>query len=136
MSSDYRVLCLSHDPALVVTILEWPNPDGAIAAAKDPASTPGLGEHRGCDLMVGRYSYPLIEVCCVGKPHCPFIHPPEWINVEWLRLLYAAMTAPASPALAEAVGSVPQCWRGPRVMRLRDELGVAEPSPIEILKPA
>ena len=56
MSSTYRVLCLSHDPAIVAAD-DYQRPETAEAAI-----TEGIAEHAGCDLVIGRYSYPLVEL--------------------------------------------------------------------------
>ncbi len=130
MSSDYRVLCLSHDPA-IVTGAEWPDREPAIAAAADPANCEQLREHIQCDLLVGRYSYPLVEVACppsrdqAAWKHYPY-HPcgPEWIDASWLRLLaWCHRTAAADdPILTEPPG----CWSRQRVHRLRLELGLPD----------
>lgn len=60
MSSVYRILCLNHDPALEVGDDGWRSAQEALAAVADREAAPGYPR---CDLMVGRYSYPLVEVC-------------------------------------------------------------------------
>jgi len=54
---------MSHDPGLVIDT-NWQDPRLLEAALSDPASSPELEAHTGCDLLGGRYSYPLIEVYC------------------------------------------------------------------------
>jgi hypothetical protein len=56
VSSTYRVLCLSHDPAIVAAD-DFQRPEQAEEAIRD-GMTNG---HEHCDLMIGRYSYPLVD---------------------------------------------------------------------------
>jgi hypothetical protein len=93
VSSDYHVLCMNHDPAIMVAE-EWHRPADALAAVKDREIGGPLAEHAHCDLLVGRYSAALVEVCCPGGNHATGrkrMHINEqWIDVDWLRLLYQA----------------------------------------------
>lgn len=127
MSSTYRILCLSHDPAIDVGG-EWhSSEDGRIIApvmAVDPAGAQPVAFHAGCDLVVGRYSYPLVEVCC---PAGRFHSRPEWIDADWLRLLWHARQAPeGSPLRDAAAGSAMACWPPDRLGKLRRELGIED----------
>lgn len=123
MSSDYHVLCLSHDPAIIVTTdgLEFHSPHDALAAAAEPARHERLADHVGCDLLVGRYSAPLIEAACPGGKGCPRSHRSgDWIAAGWLRLLHAAYTRGD-----DVTGlRLPLCWTRDRVLRLGPELGI------------
>ena len=127
MSSVYRVLCLSHDPAMD-TGGEWHSSrDGhtiAPAAALDPAAHQETELHAGCDLVVGRYSYPLVEVCCPGGRHTGLTHRgPVWVEAEWLRLLWHAQQAPEdSPIRRAAAGAAMACWPHDRLGKLHREL--------------
>lgn len=56
MSSTYRILCVSHDPALT-TGSDYNSPEAAEAAIRL-----GVNGHPTCDLLIGRYSYPLRAV--------------------------------------------------------------------------
>lgn len=129
MSSNYRILCLNHDPAIRIDH-DWTNAPEAIAAACDPASHEAVQAHQNCDLLVGRYSYPLIQVCCPPRTHLAGPHPtyvhrePQWIDVKWLHILHAAKAAPPNERLKSAIGQVEQCWTTVRLGRLRDELGI------------
>lgn len=134
MSSIYRILCLSHDPAIPISTADFNRPEHAEAQVRS-----GVEGHETCDLMIGRYSYPLIEVGCPDStarngrrvPETPCFHGgTEWIGVEWLRLLAAALAGPKdSPAGQAASASVFRCWTSRRVGRLWRELGVEEPQP-------
>lgn len=144
MSSTYRILCLSHEPALILSP-EWSTTqrmDAELAAAH-PAEGNGLGEHTECDLLVGRYSYPLIEVGCPrsnghqSQPrgrvpaHYPY-HPSdtEWVGVEWLRVLWLAMQVAkdsADPYDLAVVRKVPGCWTEKRLERLAPEMKLELP---------
>lgn len=123
VSSDYYVLCLSHDPALVID-RDYGNPDAALRAAADPAKFDG---HNTCDLLVGRYSAPLIEAACPGGPHCTSHgpHADTWTDAGWLRLLHAAYTADSDISAHR----LPRCWTKQRVLRLGTELGITEALP-------
>jgi hypothetical protein len=126
VSSDYRILCMTHDPAIVIGH-DWTNAPEAIAAACDPANHEAVAAHKDCDLLVGRYSYPLVEVCCpagTGKWAHNTHLAPQWIATDWLRLLHQAVEL-NDPALASSVKTLVGrgCWSAQRLRRLRDELG-------------
>lgn len=126
MSSDYHLLCMNHDPAIVIDH-EWATPAEAVAALKARSHDGPLGAHRTCDLLIGRYSAALVEVCCPGGHHVHGrirMHISErWADRDWLRLLYHAY-ASRDPAIAAAAGELGDCWPRERVLKLRDELGV------------
>lgn len=129
MGSNYRALCLSHDPA-IVTGAEWHAADTALAALAgaavpaDDAQQEALAAHAGCDLVIGRYSYPLVEVCCppqrAGSAH--FHAQAVWADRVWLWLLDAARGT-GSHKVDTAVKLIPRCWSADRLGRLRHELG-------------
>ena len=135
MSSDYKLLCMSHSPALVIDrgdCQNWQEPEPAIAAALDPAKY-GVEEHVRCDLLIGRFSYPLIEVCCAGGPRGRTAHAvhtsPTWLDKQWLVLLHAAMAAPADPGLKAALEPLQRrhsCWSWERLDRLAPHLGIGD----------
>lgn len=137
MSSTYRILCLSHNPAIELDP-EWNAPGEAVAVATDPAALDALAAHTGCDLLVGRFSYPLIEVCCppmnvrgiAGSSHLAGVYHSheKWIDLDWLRLLDAARELrdnvdsgidPFPPVLTKFERS---CWTPARLRRLREYL--------------
>ena len=128
MSSIYRVLCLSHDPAIVLTEVEYSRPESAVA---DIAS--GIDGHSDCDLLIGRYSYPLIEVGCPpttgpersGRHRCTPHSTTEWVDVTWLRIL-AAVHQSGTEDMRDLAGEAALAhWSRERLRRLRDELGIA-----------
>ncbi|MFJ4682023.1 hypothetical protein [Streptomyces sp. NPDC088789] len=92
MSSNYSVLCLSHDPAIIVHDPGFNRPQQAEAAIRD-----GIAGHEHCNLVIGRYSYPLIELGCPRSADLPRDLRPavvrcyhgstEWIDKDWLLLL-------------------------------------------------
>lgn len=135
MSSVYQVLCLTHDPA-ILTEARWEGGTGgeamvlALHAASNPETSEALAAHIGCDLVVGRYSYPLVEVLCPpcrrGESGtwdgCVGYHPngPHRVDAPWLRIMLLHWQAHP-----EADLRTPGCWGPERVKRLRLELDAA-----------
>lgn len=129
MSTVYRILCLSHDPAIILEP-DWNNPEQAIAAATNPDDYIEVAPHSSCDLLVGGFSYPLISVACPPRPHpgqdaAPH-RQPIWITKDWLHVLAAANQLPHAD-LAAALRRLPGCWSPTRIHRLRNLL---EPAPV------
>lgn len=129
MSSSYYLLCLNHDPAITIAG-PFNDPELPLRMIAERAGQ-GLDDHPECDLLIGKYSGSLIEVCCPGDagPRATHRHPrPEWLDADWLRLLLAIQSEPLSN---EARGRVAKfaaaCWYQRRVIRLRRELGVDVP---------
>lgn len=129
MSSDYKLICVSHDPGLVISP-EWSSASGgrdiAFAAVRDPASYPGVDEHERCDLLILRYSGALMEVACPGHDR-PIRHvDADWVETPWLRLLWLAHQEPAGSPLKDAALDyrLAPCWTFERVHRLRGVLGI------------
>lgn len=132
MSSVYRILCVSHDPALVLKPEYQSGRDGrtlAAHAAAHPDEYEELAAHANCDLLVGRYSYPLVEVGCPAPPkdktpsHYPYHpHACKWVDAKWLRLLLHAKQQDGETPLGKAAADVDGCWSASRLDRLRHEL--------------
>lgn len=129
MSSSYHVLCLSHDPSIIASE-HGHRPEPALEAI-----AAGVDGHAGCDLVVGRYSYPLVGACCPASPDQPAklrcSHGrPQWIDRDWLRLLAAGYQTTDSLMEAEVKRSGDSCWPWERLRRLCVELDVElrEPS--------
>ena len=123
MSSTYRILCLSHDPA--TTHGEYTTPEDA-----EHAISGGLEGHPNCDLAIGCYSYPLVEVGCPpsgGQPATLGCNHgvTRWMDGDWLIVLTVAYesTDPAIRKAAKASGH--SCWPWERLRRLRAEFGLA-----------
>jgi hypothetical protein len=127
VSSNYRILCLSHDPA-IVTEVEWSggtnNPAAAERAAADVAA--GLPGHETCDVLLGQWSGGLCAVACI-KPYdsagnrC-YHSRAAWVDALWLRLLALAHAAPEGSPERELAKRAPRCWTPDRLRRLRVEL--------------
>lgn len=120
MSSDFQIICLSHDPALTIE-QDYPTSEQAIADAADHYA------HPECDLIVGRWSGGLVELCCPGMvegraipDHSGWHRDDEWVDAAWLRLALLAGAATTANA------RVPGCWKYLRLHRLRYILGVEE----------
>lgn len=128
MSSRYRILCVSHSPAIALSA-DWGNPDEPATIAANPRNHEETAGHEACDLVIGRYSYPLIEVGCPARPHDeePSVHQPwhpndvKWIDVKWLRLLLAAQNSPELRS-SEVLQRIDDCWNSNRLNALRGEL--------------
>jgi hypothetical protein len=125
VSSNYSVLCLSHDPAIIVHDPGFNRPEQAEAAIAD-----GVTGHENCDLMIGRYSYPLVELGCppardgLGPSFRRCYHGETvWVCREWLWILAAAYQSsdPDVRATTQANRS-PRCLPWERLRRLRNEL--------------
>lgn len=125
MSSTFRVLCLSHDPAIVAADGDWNRPEMAEAAIRD-----GIEGHENCDLVIGRYSYPLVELGCppsssaprVGQHRCGYHpHNTNWADITWLWLLALAQQEPDDSPLRRAAARARDCWSTERLYRLRNE---------------
>jgi len=121
VSSHYVLFCVSHDPAIVFGGVsdhrDWSSPDLALAAIADRTTGPAR-EHPHCDLLIGRYSGGLIEVCCSASrsngPHHGSSHREDiWIDPAWLRLL--ALSHPGHEEVAE----LRSCWSRDVALRLR-----------------
>ncbi|GAB3156369.1 hypothetical protein GCM10027258_62700 [Amycolatopsis stemonae] len=122
MSSTYRLLCLSHDPAIELD-LEFSSGSGGRERA-EAAVLGGVAGHEACDLLIGRYSYPLVELGCPDRSrgHRGGYHPHHtvWVDAIWIKLLALAQQAPeGSPQrqLAERA-PMPGCWWPERLARL------------------
>ncbi|MFD9903908.1 hypothetical protein [Streptomyces sp. NPDC059063] len=123
MSSTYYILCLSHDPAITVDD-DYNGPEEAEAAVRDRPNG-----HESCDLMIGRYSYPLVELGCPASRDQPARRSccharTKWTDKDWLLLLAAAYQSD-DPVVQQAIkegyhGCLP--WE--RLRRLRGELGI------------
>lgn len=126
MSSTYRFLCLSHDPLIPVEGWESQRPDEAVGLAERRGDAEELAAHRGCRLIVGRYSYPLVEA------YNPVTR--QWADADLLRLLAAARDGGA-PAEVFAP-YVRRGWDRDTVDRLRPELGLTPVMTAQDVSPA
>lgn len=123
VSSSYYVLCLSHDPATVVS--EHSGAGDATEAIEN-----GYDSHPHCDFLISRVSGAPVEFGCPG------IRTPDggdlacwghskivWVDADWLRLL--SMFEPEDPRLHQ-LKSRPglRCWSHERLRRLRYELKI------------
>jgi len=120
VTGDYWPICLSHDPGLELDHVGDRDEAAAVAQAKIMASA---GPHRGCDLVLARYSNPLVEVACLpgaptGTRHAAWHAAPEWVDVGWLQLLSWAQhhDVAVDEQLTLSVGL---CWPPTRLDRLR-----------------
>lgn len=115
MSSAYRFLCLAHDPAIEIERLETQSRDEAVGLAerlRGGDDSGELSEHRGCRLLVGRFSYPLVEIYDLRSRH--------WIDVETVRLVIAGRAAGVAEAILEPFTR--RGWDADTLHRLRHYL--------------
>lgn len=124
MSSNYRVLCLSHDPAIIARDHDFNRPEQAEAAIRD-----GIEGHEHCDLAIGRYSYPLVELGCPATRDQPTklrcVHAnTEWTERGWLLLLAAAYQSEDPAVRQVAADGRHHCLPWERLQRLRMELDI------------
>lgn len=123
MSSQYKLICLSHNPGIEIGPDDWYTAEqaiGSIALRSGPAT-----DHKACDLVIGRYSYPIIEVCCPGCRNSGGYHAaPKTTEVGWLRLLWHSRQN--NDATDKLIRSDAQCWPTERLDRLAPLLGVDE----------
>ncbi|MFE3678709.1 hypothetical protein [Streptomyces griseus] len=124
MSSNFYVLCVSHDPAILST--EHHTPGDAADTVKA-----GSALHPGCDLVIEEVSGGPVEIGCPpassrdAGPRCHH-RDVEWVEVEWLRLLSRAYTS-TDPKVADAVRQGRfTCWPQERLHRLRGSLGIED----------
>ncbi|MFF7335434.1 hypothetical protein [Streptomyces sp. NPDC008150] len=127
MSSTYRILCLSHDPAVATETPDTPEyhrPEQAEDAIHN-----GIEGHTTCDLAIGRYSYPLVELGCPPSRDQPADLPcchgtTIWTDTKWLILLAAAYQSD-EPAIQQALSAGHHgCHPWERLQRLRNELNL------------
>lgn len=143
MSSVYRLLCLAHDPAIVISgsaFCEWSDPAPAIQAALRLTTNDTVSQqHPDCPLMVGRYSGSLVELCCpaghgdtAARHFAGGMHvASEWVDVLWLRLLWHSLRvgeAGGNGELLQAAWAANNmgCWPSYVLHRLRYELQLVE----------
>jgi hypothetical protein len=139
VSSIYRLICLSHNPGIPLDT-EWHSGQDGRAVAESTLTTlkempqnwgegdDELLEHANCDIVIGSYSYPLVEVGW---------HPTggrwdyvKWIDVQWLRTLAHLYHVIADPNINVSRDSPVEFtwgadltfWSPERVDRLRGEL--------------
>jgi hypothetical protein len=125
VSSTYYILCLSHDPAITVNDAGYNTPAEAEEAIRDRASG-----HEHCDLAIGRYSYPLVELGCPASRDQParlrcHHSGTKWTDKEWLLLLAAAYQSGDLVVRQAVKAGNHSCLPWERLKRLRVELGIA-----------
>lgn len=113
MSSTYRFLCLAHDPVIEVGgRAETQSLNEAVGLAERRATAPELVEHRGCRLLVGRFSAALVEVYDPKTRH--------WLDIDTFHLLVAGRAAGVTEAILEPFTR--RGWDADTITRLRPYL--------------
>lgn len=129
MSSNYQAICLSHDPAMLVS-----DAYGERHSNQAAALMCGRQEHPRCVLLIGRWSGGLIQVCCPGQVGYPPEHPAppmhsgshrddQWTEASWLRLL-----ALSDDTMRAKAGRT-DCWTYDTARRLWTVLGLDAAAP-------
>lgn len=80
MSSTWYIYCLGHNPATQIT------GHSAASLAVDRI-VEGFEDHPHCDFVIIRVSGGPVEVGCSGKTDVCSHTEPEWVDVDWLKLL-------------------------------------------------
>jgi hypothetical protein len=120
MSSTYNVICLSHAPAIEEGA-DFTGADEALGALIRGRHI-SVARHRYCDIVIGRWSGALVEVCCPGRAipltEGDYRHhrDPEWLRVGWLRLLHHARQN--DDGTDGLLGHDGYCWPEDRLNRL------------------
>ena len=131
MSSIYRGICLNHAPAL-----EFPE-DSTFQSLGDLIEIWQIGavdkrgytgqydihSHARCDVMFGRYSYPLIEVIC--PPNLAHQHEkPEGMEADDLRKVLDDLNGPKGPIRRATLkwAAASPCWSLKRLRALEPVL--------------
>jgi hypothetical protein len=87
VSSQYRLICVSHNPAIVQHEPEWHSGSGGRQVVERLLAfdAPPIVGHESCKVVAGAFSYPLVDVYL----------PPEyersngeWIDACWLKALW------------------------------------------------
>lgn len=124
MSSTYHLLCMSHDPATVITELRSGATDNT--RVKEVLPTPAELErtHPLCDFAISRTSGAPIELGCLGFGDCPCggHQGIKWVRIEWLKILVIAQDARAEDISKIRGRPELECWSDKRLHRLRHYL--------------
>jgi hypothetical protein len=111
MSISYRILCVSHAPALEVATgdngWEWNRPEQALAAIADHSRV--IAHHRTCDLIV--YGNYYNTFYCPPSSRCAHTDT-EPIESSWISLAAAAMR---HDELKGRVDQLTGCWTADRI---------------------
>lgn len=81
MSSSYYVLCMSHEPATVVTDHHNNRREA------DAAISVGFETHPNCDFLIMRVSGAPVEFTCTGETEACKHDNAEDVDADWLRIL-------------------------------------------------
>lgn len=115
MSSSYRILCVSHTPALEVATgdngWDWNRPEQALDAIANRTSR-ARAHHPGCDLIVSENCGTVFW--CPPNIHCTH-HTPESIDGQWVSHLIAAWR---EDSLSKRPNQLERCWRSRRLASL------------------
>jgi len=130
MSSTYRGICLNHTPALAfpadsvyqdlhqfVAMIQA----GKKLATRDRTDTLEILAHAGCDVVVGAYSYPLVEVYCLPNLDHRHVRPEPFdakaLNELW-HLLNSNRRADRREARRAMAAFPTPCWGQDRLNML------------------
>jgi hypothetical protein len=122
VSSTYRGICLNHTPALEFPVdsVYQSLPEfvemlqrGEDLAIRDRTDTLEVRAHAGCDVVIGSYSYPLIDIYCL--PNLDHRHAqPERYSAKDLNHLWHLLNSERRADRREArrtMAAIPTpCW--------------------------
>lgn len=81
MSSSYYILCMSHEPAIIVQDHHNSRREA------DAAIAVGYETHPGCDFLIMRVSGAPVEFICTGQTEACRHDYAEEVGADWLRIL-------------------------------------------------
>lgn len=119
MSSVYRLMCLSHIPVIGVVDREWESGNNGFAASEQALLKKDYGDFHTdkCDIVIGRFSYPLIEVGYIQKYNPNKV---EWIDHDYIVAIFHAALSTQQPVLAKL--NKLEFWTADRLASISTEL--------------
>lgn len=118
MSSNWKVLCMSHDPATIIS-------EHSFAAGAEESIKEGYESHPHCDFLVMRVSGGPVEVGCTGLTHpCVGHNETVWVEADWIRILQYLDKEDGTPTEITRLRNkhTLKCWTAERLHRLRYSL--------------
>jgi hypothetical protein len=115
MSSSYYILCMSHDPATVVS--ESSTEQTAIELVGE-----GFETHPSCDFLVMRVSGAPVEFTCTGDTAACLHSHEQTADADWLRVMQKLEELASAETEIMRRRHTLKCWSKERMHRLRSRL--------------